>query len=239
MATLGHFMDKQSKELFLISQSGFSMMSFLISMAVVFSIGQQMLLIRQQQQFETQLRMNKFETQMFALNSLTDLLTESLALRNSRFSSNAKLYECLMGNPNPCNETESWDMILYSPNPPMIFTGGIWPVAPNGIAILAGGKDTNKIFLNQAGGVCPDNTLTSPSITCPLQSIVQFKTMCGGSFTVPTFQSTPGPCPGRATGFEITIGVGSLRGNEFIYNGATGPNPDAKSVIVRAADIVN
>ncbi len=232
-------MIKQKKYFFLTSQHGFSMLSFLISMAVIFSIGQQMILMRQQQQFETQLRINKFETQMFALNSLNDLLTDSLALRNSRFSSNSKLYECLTGNPNPCNETESWDMILYSPNPPVIFTGGAWPVAPGGIAISAGGKDTNKIFLNQAGGLCADASITSPNVACPLQSIVQFKVMCGGSFAVPAFQSTPGPCPGRATGFEITIGIGILKANEFIYNASTGQNPDAKSTIVRAADLLN
>ena len=157
-------------------------------------------------------------------------LGDEMSLRNSRFSINAKLKECLTGIPVPCDERESYDMVLVSPTPPLAFQGGTWPTLPSEIPILSGGLTANKIFYTPTGGRCPHTALTSATEVCPLQAIVQFKPLCGGTMSNPELSAPTGNiCPGGAKGFDITIGVGKLVGSSLSYKQKTGPGGDAST----------
>jgi len=172
------------------------------------------------------------------ITDLETILSEELAIRNSRFNTNTNLFRCLYATPSPCNELETYDFVLYSPNPPVLYSGGAWPAPPNGIASIAGGLTINPIFYTSSAGICRQN-LTSPSTACPLQAIVQFRPLCGGTISMPMPMASPGVCPGRATGFDIIIGVGIYNGSYFKYSGIPAQNSDARVYRVKANSLLN
>lgn len=229
---------KKSSTIMFINNKGVGFLPFMIIISIAFLIGQQFVLIEQQRIFEEQLRIQNYESQVFFINNLTDVINSSVAVRNSRLSTNTSLYQCLTANPSPCDETVTYDMQLYSPNPPLTLTTSTWPTPPNGLPKLAGGRSANKVLLNKSGGKCPDS-ITEPNLACPLQAIIQFKPMCGGTAQTPAFQSTPGPCPGKATGFQITVGVGVFKRNQFVYDGRGIPKSDSTNLQISAVDIMN
>lgn len=222
----------------MLNNKGLGLLPLLIGFAVVVFIGQQFILFAQQKNFETQLKNQKYESQMYAISTLGDILSDRAALRNSRFNTNSTLYQCLTGLPNPCNETQTYDMVLYAPNPPVTFVGGAWPSPPTGIARIAGGRTLNKLFLNRYGGLCTA-TLSEPNEACPMQAIIEFRPLCGGTDILPTFQATPGPCLGRATAIEIKLGVGIFKNGTFTYKGTGAANSDSMIVQLGALELLN
>lgn len=199
-----------------MTQKGFGMISFILVISLVLFVGQQFIMIDQQNIFKGLLYSQNVEAQKSLLVNLENLIADELALRNSRFSINYDYFRCLYANPSPCDETQSSDMVLFSPNPPITYPGGAWPNAPAGISMIAGGLTNYKIFYTRAAGVCNPSP-REPNNACPLQAIIQFKPVCGGTPDNPQQQATPGPCPGRATGLDISIGVGVYKNGQFTY----------------------
>lgn len=159
-----------------------------------------------------------FDSRNQLLSQLEELIESELTIRNSRFDINTKLSECLTGVPQPCDETIFYDMVLYPPTPPFIYEGGGWPAAPNNFLPVAGGLNSNKVLYDRYGTRCKVVNLSDPNMTCPVQAIIRFKPLCGGTNDVPDF-SVPGGalCPGPAKGIEIYIGIGVVFNNMFSY----------------------
>ena len=212
---------------------------FFLMMGTVLLIGQTFIFMDQQNVFRFLLDSQNLESRNSLLSSIETLIAEELALRNSRFSVNSRFYQCLYAVPTPCDDTVTFDMVLFSPNPPVIYPGGAWPVAPAGISIIAGGMISNPVFYTRAGGICPISTLTAPTGLCPLQAIIRFRPVCGGTLSVPEDSITPGPCPGRATGFDITIGVGIEFRGELKFKNDTSKTGDARIYRIKSITLLN
>lgn len=213
---------------------GVAIIPFIIVISMVLFVGLTFLLIDQQNLFKSLLGTQNLEAQKNILTHLEEILIDELALRNSRFSTNADFYKCLYASPSPCDETQSYDMILYSPNPPIFYQGGSWPAPPAGIAKIAGGLSTNKVFYSRSGSIC-NTAQTQADNNCPLQVIVQFKPVCGGTLTEPQLGGT---C-GRANALDVIIGVGVYRNGIFKYNNDTSSNGDAKTYRIKATSLLN
>ncbi len=179
----------------------------------------------------------RIEVRNSLLNDLENILSEELAVRNSRFDVNSDLYRCLYAIPSPCSELESYDLVLFSPNPPVLYSGGTWPSPPVGIAQIAGGNTSHPIFYTDSGGICPGGTTATNA--CPLRAIVQIRPLCAGTISAPQPMTTPGVCLGRATGFDITIGVGIYNGSTFYYSGIPTPNGDSRVYRIKANSLMN
>lgn len=218
------------------NKKGVSVLPFILIMSIVLFIGQQFLMMDQQNTFKNILTTQSVESQKALLSNLEDLVADELALRNSRFSINTNYYRCLYASPSPCDETQSYDIILYSPNPPVTYAGGAWPTPPNGISKIAGGLNINKVVYTRAAGICNQS---EPNQGCPIQAIIQFKPLCGGTPSDPTTQATPGPCPGRANGFDVSIGVGVYKNNELVYKNDTSANGDTRVYRIKATSLLN
>lgn len=222
----------------LLERKGVSVLPFIMVISIVLFTGQQFIMMDQQNTFKNLLNGQNIEAQKSLLANLEELLVNELAIRNSRFNINTNFYQCLYATPSPCDETVAYDMILFSPNPPVIYGGGAWPTPPAGISKIAGGLNSNKIFYTRAAGIC-----TSPSNDadqgCPLQAIIQFKPICAGTPSNPTSMATPGVCPGRATGFDITIGVGVFKNGNFTYKNNTSVYGDARLYRIKATSLLN
>ncbi len=227
-------------------RSGIGILSFVMILSVVFFIGQQFILMDQQNSFSILLQSQSQEAQKIILDNLETLLADELALRNSRFTTNQPLYRCLFANPTPCDQSQSYDLLLYAPNPPIIFSG-IWPSPPIDMGKLAGGLTTHKVFYTKSSSRCPDTTTTADT-ACPLQAIVQFKPLCGGTPSAPiplmgfinnqeTYLITD--CPGRATGFDISIGVAIFRNGSLIYKNDTSKSGDTRVYRIKANSLIN
>lgn len=201
----------------------------MVTAALMFTI-QMVMIARQMEIWKLGRDSSAQESRFQILAFLDSTLGQEMTLRNSRFSINSELKRCLTGTPSPCDERESYDMILASPTPPLVFQGGTWPDIPADVPWLAGGLLTNKLFYTPTGGRCPIQNITDVNETCPLQAIIQFKPLCGGTKEVPDI-STPGGgvCTGPATGFDITIGVGKLLGTQLVYRQRTAMGGDAKT----------
>lgn len=210
-------------------QSGSSLILMVLITAVALFIAQMAIVTRQlEQNKRTQENMAQ-ETRLQLVSFLDTALGQEMTLRNSRYSINAELKRCLTGAPNPCDEATSYDMVFASPTPPLVFQGGTWPDMPDGVPLLAGGLNTNKLFFTPTGAHCPDTTLTEANESCPLQAIIQFKPLCGGDINNPEISvGGPKPCTGGATGFDITVGVGKFLGNSLVYHQRTTSGGDAK-----------
>lgn len=129
------------------------------------------------------------------------------------------------GDSNPCDEQILYEMVLYSPTPPVSYGGGSWPVAPAGITALAGGLTSNKIVYNSYGGRCDVLGIVEPSERCPVQAIIQFRPLCGGTLAIPDFSVAGGaPCTGPANGFEFVVGIGLLNNHDLVYKNDTTQN---------------
>jgi len=220
------------------NNQGVSVLPFIMVISIVLFTGQQFLMMDQQNVFKSLLTTQSLEAQKSLLANLEDLVADELALRNSRFSSNPVFFQCLFASPSPCDETVAYDIILYSPNPPVIYTGGTWPAPPAGISKIAGGLNSNKVLYTRAAGICP-STQSDPDPGCPLQAIIQIRPLCGGTPTAPQPQATLGVCPGRATGFDITIGVGVYRNGSFSFKNNTSVYGDARLYRVKATSLLN
>lgn len=194
-------------------QKGSVLMMTLIIGIIAF-IGALFIMQRQLSSMKFERQGQVFEARMYLLNQLSDLLIQEITIRNSRFSTNAQLHQCITGIPTPCDENQRYDMILYAPNPPVSYQGGPWPAPPVGITPVAGGLTGNKLFFTPSGGRCFNGgALTEPNSACPIQAIVQFRPLCGGTPDIPA----PGPCTGAAYGFEVFAGVGIYFNGYFSY----------------------
>lgn len=220
------------------SQKGFSVLPFILVMSVVLFIGQQFIMMDQQNTYKNLLYSQSVEAQKNLLNYLEEMVSNELALRNSRFSTNSELSRCLSGLPSPCDETITYDMVLYSPNPPVLYAGGAWPLPPSGISKIAGGLTSNKIVYTRAGGTCP-SSFSEPNNACPLQAIIRFKPLCGGTPIAPQLRATPGLCTGAATGFDISIGVGILKGADLVYQNNSTSYGDTRVFRIKSASLAN
>ena len=151
--------------------------------------------------------------------TLAEDLSQEIALRFSRYSTNAKLQQCLTGLPTPCDESVDYDMVLYAPIGQQSFQGGTWPDPPPGALLLAGGKTDNTVLYRYSGARCTNINQTIADDFCPLQALIKFRPLCGGTNSIPEIQAGgPKICAGAATGFDITIGVGRFMNGTFVYH---------------------
>lgn len=160
---------------------------------------------------------------------LGDDLAQGISLQFSRYATNSALERCLKGLPTPCDETQTYEMVLYAPIGQQSFQGGTWPAAPVGALLLAGGRTTNTALFKGTGARCPNPTQTIADDFCPLQPLIQFKPLCGGTVSSPNLTvAGGGPCTGPATGFDITVGVARYFGGNLIFHNNTSPGGDAQ-----------
>lgn len=226
-------------KLSLKNNSGTSTLIFLFVVSTLVFIGQTFIFMDQQNVFQYLIDTQNTEAKLSLLGSIETLVADELALRNSRFDSNVNFRRCLFGTPTPCDETETYDMILFSPNPPILYSGGAWPSPPAGMSIIAGGLVTNPIFYTRSAGICPPPAPTGPTALCPLQAIIRFKPLCGGTVSEPSSQAVPGPCAGPATGFDITIGVGVFWRGQLKFKNDITFKGDARVYRVKANSLLN
>lgn len=225
---------------FIRSSAGASVLILVMAFGLSILVGQIYVLARQLQTYKESQRVNLSVARIQILSMLDQLVAQQITLRNSRFSSNSELARCLTANPSPCDERISYDMILYAPNPPVIYRGGPWPAPITGLTLTAGGLHSDKVLFNAAGGRCDSRGTNEPSESCPIQAIIQFRPLCGGSLEIPDFQApAPNICPTVARGFEFTIGVGIISNGHFVYHADTGPNGDAKMYRISASVLQN
>jgi hypothetical protein len=162
--------------------------------------------------------------------TLGESLANEIALRFSRYDSNQKLQQCLTAMPGPCDETMTYDMQLYAPIEQSSFQGGAWPVAPAGAVLLAGGRIDRPSLYRISGARCPVIDKSKADEFCPLQAIVQFKPLCGGTKEAPEPAiAGGGPCVGPAMGFDITVGVARYMNGILVYHENSGPGGDART----------
>lgn len=222
------------------SNRGASVLLLVMGFGLAILIGQMVLLDRQLAGFRDSNHSQAVAARASFLGMLDDMMSQQITLRNSRFSINSELYRCLTGIPNPCDEQILYEMVLYSPTPPVSYAGGSWPVAPAGITALAGGLTSNKILYNSYGGRCDVLGIVEPSERCPVQAIIQFRPLCGGTLAVPDF-SVPGGalCLGPANGFEFMVGIGLLYSQNLIYRKDTTQNGYSRLYRVPASILRN
>ncbi len=213
----------------ILNQKGSSLILLVMVISVVMFTFQVTIAARQLKNAEQARDATAQEVRYQMLSFLDSTLGQEMTLRNSRYSINEALIRCLSGSPSPCDEREDYDMVLASPTPPLVFQGGAWPEMPAGVPLLAGGLNTNKLFYTPTGGRCPTVGLEEVNTLCPLQAIIQFRPICGGTATAPEL-STPGggPCTGPATGIDVTIGVGKHLAGRLVYHKRTNSGGDAK-----------
>ncbi|MBL7670147.1 MAG: hypothetical protein JNM39_06650 [Bdellovibrionaceae bacterium] len=222
------------------SQRGASVLVLVMVFGLAILIGQTYLMARQIQSYKETQRTNLSAARIQLLSMLDQMLAQQITIRNSRFNTNSELARCLTATPSPCDERISYDMILYAPNPPVIHQGGLWPAPIAGLTPTAGGLNSNKILFNAAGGRCDSRGTNEPSESCPMQAIIQFRPLCGGSVSIPDFQSNSGSvCGAAANGFEFTIGVGIISNGNFVYHADASQNGDAKVYRMSATVLQN
>lgn len=206
-----------------------SLLIFVIIMGVVSLLAQSNLISEMLNQKKDSKDSTTYSNKMHLVSDLSEQLSQEIALQFSRYSTNSELEQCLKGDPTPCDETQTYDMVLYAPVLEQSFQGGAWPAAPAGALLIAGGKTKNVTLHRFTGSRCPDTSLTAATDFCPLQPIIQFKPLCGGTNEVPAL-TVPGggPCTGPATGFDITVGVARYMNGTLIYHANTNPGGDAQ-----------
>lgn len=209
------------------SNRGASILFIIVLFALGIFIGQQFILKKHLDSLKS-IRYNQIrEARISLLKSLEEIITNESGLQNSRFSINSSLEQCITGVPAPCDERVLYEMVLFTPNPPVTFTGLPWPAAPAGIDRLAGGLTSNKVVYNTAGGRCDSFGIFDLTVHCPIQAIIQFRPLCAGTTSIPQLSATPGLCSGPANGFEFTAGIGILMNDQFVYHQRTGQDGDA------------
>jgi hypothetical protein len=221
----------------LLNNRGVNTLLLLFVMTTVIFTAQGYMMMDHLNVFKNLKYTQNLEVRNSLISDLENILIEELALRNSRFNVNTNLYRCLYAVPSPCSELETYDLVLFSPNPPVLHSGGAWPAPPAGIARIAGGLTADPVFYTSAAGICPG--ATAPNNACPLQAIVQFRPLCGGTISAPNPMAVPGVCPGRATGFDVIIGVGIYNGNMLKYSGIPNASGDARIYRIKANSLIN
>lgn len=220
------------------NQRGGNTLMFLFAMSAALFIGETFMIMDHLNTTKHVKYTQNLEVRNSLISDLENILADELAIRNSRFNTNTNLFRCLYASPSPCSELETYDLVLYSPNPPVLYTGGAWPAPPAGISIIAGGLTANPVFYTSSAGICIES-LSSVNNSCPLQAIVRFRPLCGGTISMPTSMATPGVCPGRATGFDVIIGVGIFNGSVLKYSGIPALDSDARVYRVKANSLLN
>ncbi len=167
-----------------------------------------------------------FANKYHLLHSLSEDLAHGTPLQFSRYDINNSLRQCLTAQAS-CDETQFYEMALFAPILQQSFQGGLWPPAPFGAPLIAGGKNNYVTLYRSSGDRCPLQKTAADSF-CPLQAIVEFRPLCGGSIDFPAFNTPPGPCTQPATGVEITIGVARLMNGRLVYRRNVDSGGDAK-----------
>jgi hypothetical protein len=221
------------------SKRGASVLILVMAFGLSVLIGQSFVLMMQVKEYKDTRRTNLVATRVQILSMLDQILAQQITIRNSRFSINSELFRCLTGLPSRCDERISYDMVLYAPNPPVSYPGGPWPAPPAGLTPVAGGLNSNKILFNTAGGRCDNYGTNEPSESCPIQAIIRFRPLCGGSLGIPAIQDPPNVCNGPANGFEFTIGVGIISNGSLVYHADSTQNGDSKVYVMSATVLRN
>jgi len=220
-----------------LNQKGMSLLLILTIIAIVSLLAQFNLVSKSLDLQKDWINSSTFTNKNSLVFSLAEDLSNEIALQFSRYDLNSNLEKCLKGNavgqagfPFGCDERVSYDMVLFAPIEQQSFIGGDWPPAPLGALFLAGGKTSNIVLYRSSGSRCPITTLTAADDFCPLQPIVKFKPICGGSNDIPNLTIPGGgPCGATpATGFDITIGVARYMNGVLIYHENTKPGGDAQ-----------
>lgn len=211
------------------NQNGSSLLMIVLAMTFVSLIIEGSILTQHVNLRKSYLNTLTVENKNHLVYNLGEYLSQDIALRFSRYSSNTELEKCLKGFPEPCDERKVYDMVLYSPIMQQSFQGGAWPDPPEGALLLAGGLENNLALYRPTGARCPKNNLTNADDFCSLQGVVQFKPLCGGTSEVPDLSVAGGKvCTGGAKGFDITIGVAKFMNNTLIYHKNTQAGGDAR-----------
>lgn len=212
-----------------LNQKGASLLLILTIIAVVSLLAQFNLAAKLLNLQKDWINSSTFTNKNSLVFSLAEDLSNEIPLQFSRYKVNANLENCLKGQGTPCDERVSYDMVLFAPIQQQSFIGGEWPDAPPGALLLAGGQTTNLVLYRASGSRCPSSTLIAADDFCPLQPVIKFKPLCGGTNEIPNL-SVPGGgiCTGPATGFDITIGVARFMNDRLIYHENTKPGGDAQ-----------
>ncbi len=217
-------------------QQGFGLLQIILIVAMVALLIQLMMIeqMRLQGDYSRRMQLREMKSQM--INNMLEVVRDEMTLRNSRLDVNSIIVKCLGGDPT-CLETKLYDLVIFSPTPPYVFTGA-WPPPPDGLQRLAGGYTDHFKFYNMAGGPCADTT-TEMSSSCPLQAIARIRPLCGGTADAPTY-SVPGggPCLIPVTGFEIIIGIASYWDGSTFFN-LDLEQGDQRSFVVSARTFLN
>jgi hypothetical protein len=161
--------------------------------------------------------------------TLAEDVANEVALRFSRYSSNAALQKCITAQPSPCNEANFYDMAMFAPIEQQSYQGGVWPDPPTGSLLLAGGLTTNVVLFRETGQRCPMPNLTTANEFCPLQAVIEFRPLCGGTKDTPEYLGlADSSCPGPALGFDIRVGVARYMNGVLVYHRNTDPGGDAR-----------
>lgn len=220
-----------------LNNRGVNTLLMLLVMSILILLSQGYLILDSLNSMKNSRYSQTLEVRNRLLTDLESILIAELAVRNSRFDVNSSLYQCLYADPSPCSELQTYDMVLFSPSPFLIYSGGAWPTPPNGFPMIAGGRTTHPVFYTNSAGICPGATAVSNA--CPLQAIVFFRPVCGGTIFIPEPMAVPGVCPGRATGVEIMIGVGIYNGSILKYSGVPSVAGDTRMYRIRALSLLN
>lgn len=225
------------KEKYLVNQiknqKGFSILLFLMVLGFVALLFQSSLVTEALTAQKGWLDSITFTNKHQLVNILSDNLAEGISLQFSRYQSNSDLERCLKGQPTPCDEAQTYDMVLYAPIGQQSFQGGLWPPAPAGALLLAGKRTTDVALFRATGSRCPNSLQTTADVVCPLQALIEFRPLCGGTLDVPTYSGAA--CTGPANGFDIIIGVARFMNGTLIYHKNTQPGGDAQMFRISAS----
>jgi len=218
----------------ILNQKGASLLLILTIIAFVSLLAQFNLVSKSLDLQKDWINSTTFTNKNTLVFSLAEDLSNEISLQFSRYKVNSALENCLKGNGDgtgsPCDESVSYDMVLFAPIEQQSFIGGEWPNAPSGALFLAGGKTSNLVLYRSSGSRCPIPSLTAANDFCPLQPIIRFKPLCGGTNDIPNLTIPGGgPCGTKpATGFDITIGVARYMNGTLIYHENIKPGGDAQ-----------
>ena len=212
-----------------LNQKGMSLLLILMIIATVSLLAQMNLVLKSLNLQADWKNSTTFTNKNSLVFALAEQLSSEIPLQFSRYSINANLENCLKGINTPCDERTSYDMVLFAPVEQQSFQGGLWPDAPPGVLLLAGGKTISPVLYRFSGARCPYPTQAEANDFCPLQAIIQFKPLCGGTNDIPNL-SVPGGgvCTGPATGFDITVGVARFMNGRLVYHENIKPGGDAQ-----------
>lgn len=166
---------------------------------------------------KTQLSSELYVGKKHLLRELEWLMNQPVTLKNSRFDVNAALRDCLSDPPVNCDETETYDLVVFPPTPIVTFTG-TWPTVPSDFNPVTGGMSANVVYYKASGRRCLPSE-GGPSAHCPIQAFSQFQPLCGGSVDSPVISVAGGAvCTTPATGFVVTTGTRTFSNGTLMEN---------------------